>query len=131
MTLRIFRRNSDGSGFALDTGVLSGLTAAQLTSMQNAGYTVTNIAGTDLRNVVTVHGFNPNQMPGGGEQITLPQRIPLTVQGASEDFITSQMQQVLISFGQQTNTINGNVVIMRDQVKAHVTTEADRIIASA
>lgn len=60
----------------------------------------------------------------------LPSQIPLTVEGASEDFITSVMQQLLIRFDQDTNTINGNVVIMRDQVKTHVTSETDRVIST-
>lgn len=61
----------------------------------------------------------------------LPALIPLTVEGASEDFITSTMQQVVIN----TNTVGSQLSavgsVYRDQVKTHVTNEADRVIASA
>lgn len=57
-------------------------------------------------------------------------QVPVTVQGASEDYILSTMQQVQVNTAQLVNTVNGNVVIMRDQVKTHVTSEADRVIAA-
>lgn len=57
-------------------------------------------------------------------------QVPVTVQGASEQYILSTMQQVQVNTAQLVNTVNGNVVIMRDQVKTHVTSEADRIIAA-
>lgn len=60
----------------------------------------------------------------------LPSRIPLTVQGASEEYILSTMQQVQVNTAQLVSTVNGNVVVMREQVKTHVTSEADRIIAT-
>lgn len=57
-------------------------------------------------------------------------QVPLTVQGASEDFIENVMGQVVVNANTNANTVNANVVILRDQVKAHVTTEANRVIAA-
>ncbi|KTR08280.1 hypothetical protein [Curtobacterium luteum] len=60
----------------------------------------------------------------------LPSLIPLEVQGASEEFIENVMGQVVVNANTNANTVNANVVILRDQVKAHVTVEADRVIAA-
>lgn len=127
--LRLFKNTTTGTTYAIGETVIGGVTASQLQDMLAAGYTVTNLTSTQLATVVKLHGFDPINLPGA-DVVDKIDSIPLTVQGASEDFITSTTQQVLVSFGQQTNTINGNVVIMRDQVKAHVTSEADRVIAS-
>jgi len=60
----------------------------------------------------------------------LPSRIPLTVEGASEDFITSTMQQVVANTNQNAVQLNGSIFAARDQVKVHVTNEANRVIAA-
>jgi hypothetical protein len=60
----------------------------------------------------------------------LPSQIPLTVQGASEDFITSTMGQVVANTNQNATQLNGSIFAARDQVKVHVTNEANRVIAA-
>jgi len=60
----------------------------------------------------------------------LPAQIPITVQGASEQFITNTMQQVVVN----TNTVGSQLSAVgatyRDQVKTHVTAESNRVIAA-
>jgi hypothetical protein len=127
--LRLFQNTATGTTYAVGETVLAGVTGAQRAHMTSAGYAVTTVTADQLNTILRLHGWDPANLPGATtlDKVT---SITLNVQGASEDFITGQLQQVLNSFGSQTNTINANVVIMRDQVKAHVSNEADRIIAS-
>lgn len=60
----------------------------------------------------------------------LPSQIPLTVEGASQSFITSTMQQVVANTNQNAVQLNGSIFAARDQVKVHVTAQADRVIAA-
>lgn len=64
------------------------------------------------------------------ELAALPTQIPVTVQGASEQFITNTMGQVVANTNQNAVLLNGSIFTARDQVKTHVTTEADRVIAA-
>jgi hypothetical protein len=59
----------------------------------------------------------------------IPDLLPVEVQGASEEFITNVMGQVVANANTNANTINANNVIMRDQVKQTVNQRADEIIA--
>lgn len=130
MSYELFKNTATGRTFALDTVCFVGLTEAHVNAFTAAGWAVTNVTADVFRVLVIAHGFNPDDIPGSGVRRDKIASITLNVQGASEDFITGQLQQVLNSFGSQTNTINANVVIMRDQVKTHVTDEANRVIAS-
>lgn len=60
----------------------------------------------------------------------LPAQIPLTVQGASEQFINGIAAQISSNTNQVGSVINGNNIVLAGQVKTHVTAEADRIIAA-
>lgn len=60
----------------------------------------------------------------------LPEKVPVTVQGASEQFITTTMGQVNANNNALANTTNALNVQYRDNVKAHVTAESDRVIAA-
>lgn len=127
--LRLFQNSATGTTYAIGETVLAGVTGTQRAHMTSAGYAVTTVTTDQLNTILRLHGWDPTNLPGAATFDKVAS-ITLNVQGASEDFITGQLQQVLNSFGSQTNTINANVVIMRDQVKAHVTSEADRVIAS-
>jgi hypothetical protein len=117
----------NGTRWAVDTLYVKRLSGAQGAALEAAGLVAKPISDSGLLNLLSAVGVNTG-VPATGDPVYAA---PLTVEGASEDFITGQLQQVLNSFGSQTNTINANVVIMRDQVKAHVTSEADRVIASS
>lgn len=56
--------------------------------------------------------------------------VPVNVQGASEQFITNTMGQVVANTNQNAVQLNGSIFTARDQVKVHVTNEANRVIAA-
>lgn len=60
----------------------------------------------------------------------LPARIPLTVQGASEQFIVDKLGAVNVHTTTVANTLNGFNATYRNEIRTHVTAEADRVIAS-
>ncbi len=60
----------------------------------------------------------------------VPAQVPVTVQGASEQFITQTMGQVVANTNQNAVSLNGSIFTARDQVKSHVTSEANRVIAA-
>jgi len=127
--LRLFRNTTNSTTYAVGETVLSGVTAAQQQHMVAAGYSVTNVTGEQFATIVRLHGFDPSALPGA-YTIDKVENIPLTVQGASEDFITSTMGQVVANtnaVGAQLSNINAQY---RDQIKTHVTFEADRVIAA-
>ncbi|WP_336698167.1 hypothetical protein [Curtobacterium sp. USHLN213] len=134
MTQKLIRNTDTGIVWSISPAILGWVTGTQTQHMSTAGYAVTSVTDAVCRTVLKHNGWDPDVLPltqGSVWTRFYPASdIPLTVQGASEDFITSIMQQLLIGFGQQTNTINGNVVMMRDQMKTHVTAEADRVIAA-
>lgn len=56
--------------------------------------------------------------------------IPLTVQGASEDFIRSVRDVIVTNNNQAASQLSGIIATARDNTKQWVTTEANRVIAS-
>jgi hypothetical protein len=118
---------TDGSRYALTApGFFHTVTTAELP-------TARNLYGDPV--TLSTAGFNyAKQLTAGdaGTQIAdLPAQIPLTVQGASEAFITDRMLQVQNRVDTNCNQLNVFNAQYRDQVKAHVTTEANRVIASS
>jgi hypothetical protein len=64
------------------------------------------------------------------EFAALPSQIPLTVQGASEDFIRSVRDVIVTNNNQAASQLSGIIATARDNTKQWVTTEANRVIAS-
>jgi hypothetical protein len=60
----------------------------------------------------------------------LPDRIPLTVEGASEEFINTIASQIVANTNTVGSQLAGVGATYRDQIRTHVTAEADRVIAS-
>ena len=126
--LRLFRNTTNSTTYAVGETVLSGVTAAQQQHMVAAGYSVTNVTGEQFATIVRLHGFDPSTLPGA-YTIDKVENIPLTVQGASEDFITNTMGQVVANTNTNAVQLNGSIFTARDQVRTHVTNETNRVIA--
>lgn len=109
-------------------GYFKQLNSAQFQAWMKLGYDVMPVTQAEFD---AVKASATNGTTGSTAAIAaLPSQIPLTVQGASEDFINGVASQITSNVNQAASIINGNNVIMRDQVKAHVTSEADRVIAA-
>lgn len=127
--LRLFRNTTNSTTYAVGETVLSGVTAAQQQHMVAAGYSVTNVTGEQFATIVRLHGFDSSTLPGA-YTIDKVENIPLTVQGASEDFITNTMGQVVANTNTNAVQLNGSIFTARDQVRTHVTNETNRAIAA-
>lgn len=127
--LRLFQNSTSGTTYAIGETVVSGVTGTQRAHMTAAGYAVTSVTPDQLNTILRLHGHDPANLPGASTYDKVA-NIPLTVEGASEDFITSTMQQILINTNSNANQLNVLAIGHRDNIKAHVTSEADRVIAA-
>lgn len=57
-------------------------------------------------------------------------QVPVTVQGASEQFINTIASQIVGNTNTVGSQLAGVGATYRDQIRTHVTAEADRVIAS-
>jgi hypothetical protein len=117
---------TNGTRYAVDTLYVKRLSGAQGAALEAAGLTAKTISDSGLLNLLAAVGITTG-LPASGDPVYAA---PLTVQGASEDFITDRMLQVQNRVDTNCNQLNVFNAQYRDQVKAHVTSEADRVIAT-
>lgn len=119
-------QTSTGTRLLLDTQYVKRLTAAEGDALASAGLAPKTVTVDELKALISA----VNAGTGIPSTTTPVYTAPLTVQGASEEFITNTMGQVVANTNQNTVTLNGSIFIARDQVKTHVTNEANRVIAN-
>lgn len=122
------RDDSNGRIYLLDTVFMKHMTSAEAGALTAIGFTYTSHAPAVLQALASAHGVPAASIPANNGTYSLANAVPVTVQGASEQFITNTMGQVNANNNALANTTNALNVQYRDNVKAHVTAEATRVI---
>lgn len=120
-------QTSTGTRLLLGVLYVKRLTAAEGDALTTAGLAPKTVTVDELKALISA----VNAGTGIPSTTTPVYTAPLTVQGASEEFITNTMGQVVANTNQNAAQLNGSIFTARDQMKVHVTNEANRIIASA
>lgn len=131
---RLFRNTDTNTVWSVSAAVLGWVTGTQSGHLASAGYTITNVSDAAFRTVLKHHAWDPDTLPDSQgvvwTRFFAAADIPVTVQGASEQFITNTMQQVVVNTNTVGSQLSAVVSTCRDQVKTHVTTETNRVIAA-
>lgn len=116
--LRIIRNQGTGTAYAIDSTMIATLTSTHEGAFTAAGYSITAVSAASFRVLVIVHGFDPDNLPGNGQRQDKITSIPLTVQGASETFITDRMLQVQNRDDTNANALNLQVIQSKNEILA-------------
>lgn len=124
MSQKLIRNTDTGIVWSVSPAILGWVTGTQTQHMTSAGYTVTSVTDAVCRTVLKHNGWNPDDLPP--TQGTVWTRfypasdIPVTVQGASEDFITQQLTKVLVRDDQNANALNLQILNAKNEIIAAV-----------
>ncbi|MDR6172663.1 hypothetical protein [Curtobacterium sp. SORGH_AS_0776] len=124
MTQKLIRNTDTGIVWSISPAILGWVTGTQTQHMSTAGYTVTSVNDAVCRTVLKHNGWDPDVLPltqGSVWTRFYPASdIPLTVQGASEDFITNRMLQVQNRDDQNANALNLQVLNAKNEILAAI-----------
>lgn len=130
MTARMVHDSTTGRLYMLDTTYMKHLTATEAAALSQDGYTYKSYPTATLQALATAHGIPASSIPSGNGTYSIAQAVPVTVQGASEQFFIDKLAQVNVHTTTVANTLNGFNATYRNEIRTHVTAEADRVIAS-